>query len=99
MAEGEAEAAGEADSEAAGEGDAAGFFLLNLEAGEAVTEEVLVFLPVFVLVFPGRVGVVDVVVIDSSFFWDWQPMNAAIVSAVIRDKTGVFIRLVKLNER
>ena len=68
--------------------------MLNLEAGEAVTEEVLVFLPVCVLVVPGRrVWVVDVAV---SFFWDWQPRKAVSVSAMIKDKTDVFI-VVKLN--
>jgi len=36
--------------------------------------------------------VVDgVVVAASSFFWLWQPRNAVKVSAVIKDKTDVFI--------
>jgi hypothetical protein len=40
----------------------------------------------------------DVVVAASSFFCDWQPRNAVNASAVIKDKTGVFIYKVKLNE-
>jgi len=36
--------------------------------------------------------VVDAVVVAaSSFFWDWQPRNAVNISAVIKDKTDVFI--------
>ena len=46
---------------------------------------------------PWVVAVVDVAEV-SSFFWVWQPKKAASVSAVIKDKTDVFIELVKLNE-
>lgn len=42
--------------------------------------------------------VAPVVAVVSSFFWLWQPRNAASVNAVIKDKTDVFIGLVKLNE-
>ena len=41
---------------------------------------------------------VDVVIEASSFFCVWQPRKAVNVSAVIKDKTDVFIVLVKLNE-
>ena len=34
-----------------------------------------------------------VVVAVSSFFWDWQPRNAVNVTAMIKDKTDVFIGL------
>ena len=44
------------------------------------------------------VVVAPVDIVDSSFFCDWQPRKAASVNAVIKDKTGVFIGLVKLNE-
>jgi hypothetical protein len=88
---------GEADS--LGEGEASAFFfLLNLEDGEVVAEVVLVFFPVFVLVDPARVAVGAVVPIVSSFFWAWQPTNAAIATAVIKVKTDVFIGVIKLNE-
>ena len=76
-------------------GDAAGD--ASVEADVEVFFVVEVFLAevevAWVVVAP-----VDVVAAASSFFWDWQPKNAAIASAVINVKTGVFIGLVKLNE-
>lgn len=70
-------------------------------AGEASVEaEVDVFLVVVLfLVVDAPWVVVEVeAAIGSSFFWAWQPANAVIVTAVIKAKTDVFIRLVKLNE-
>ena len=95
MAEGEAE--GEADS------SAAAFFFVVFFAdavGDASVEADVFFV---VEVFLAEVEVAWVVVapvdvVASSFFWLWQPRNAASVSAVIKDKTDVFIGLVKLNE-
>ena len=55
-------------------------------------EAVLFFVVVALVVVP-----VDVAVV-SSFFWVWQPRNAANISAVIKDKTDVFIGLVKLTK-
>jgi len=40
----------------------------------------------------------DVVVAASSFLWVWQPRNAVNVSAVIKDKTDVFIVWLSLTE-
>jgi hypothetical protein len=84
---------GEADS--LGEGDASAFFLVVFfAAGDASAEvEVDVFLVVelfFVVEAPWVVVAVEVVA-ASSFFWDWQPTNAAIATAVIKVKTNVFI--------
>jgi hypothetical protein len=63
-------------------------------AGEASAEaEVDVFLVVelfFVVDAPWVVVEVEVGG-ASSFFWAWQPTNAAIVTAVIKAKTDVFI--------
>ena len=66
--------------------------------GDASVEADVFFVVDFFVVDAAWVVVpVDVIEV-SSFFWDWQPRKAAIVSAVIKDKTGVFIGLVKLNE-
>ena len=65
--------------------------------GDGFAFEPEVFLPV-VDVACVVVALVDVVAVASSFFWDWQPRNTAIVSTVIKDKTDVFIGLVKLNK-
>jgi hypothetical protein len=86
---------GEADS--LGEGDASAFFLVVFfAAGDASAEaEVDVFLVVelfFVVDAPWVVAEVEVAC-GSSFFWAWQPANAAIVTAVIKAKTDVFIRV------
>jgi hypothetical protein len=67
--------------------------------GDASVEADVFFVVDFLLVVDAAWVVVPVDVIAvSSFFWDWQPRKAAIVSTVIKDKTGVFIELVKLNE-
>ena len=94
VAEGDAE--GEADS------SAAAFFLVVVffAAGDASVEAVVDFLvvvPVFFVVVALVVVPVEVAVV-SSFFWVWQPRNAVSISAVIKDKTDVFIGLVKLNK-
>ena len=74
------------------------FFAAADADGDASVEADVFFVVVFLLVVDAA-WVVPVDVIEvSSFFWDWQPRKAAIVSAVIKDKTGVFIELVKLNE-
>jgi len=68
-------------------------------AGDASAEADVFFVVDFLLVVDAAWVVVPVDVIAvSSFFWDWQPRKAATVSMVIKDKTGVFIELVKLNE-
>ena len=69
-------------------------------AGDASVEAVVDFLVVelFFVVVALAVVPVDVAVV-SSFFWVWQPRNAVNISAVIKDKTDVFIGLVQLNER
>jgi hypothetical protein len=77
--------AGDAEAEASAEADV--FFEVV-----AVPLAVLFFVVVALVVVP-----VDVAVV-SSFFWVWQPRNAVNISAVIKDKTDVFIGLVQLNE-
>jgi len=68
-------------------------------AGDASVEADAFFVVDFLLLVDAAWVVAPVDVIEvSSFFWDWQPRKAASVSAVIKDKTGVFIELVKLNE-
>jgi hypothetical protein len=59
-------------------------------AGDASVEAVdFLVVPVFFVVVA---LVVDAVVVAaSSFFWVWQPRNAVNISAVIKDKTDVFI--------
>ncbi len=79
---------GEAEASAEVEVDAEVFFVV--EVFLAVVDAPWVDVP-WVVVAP-----VDIVV--SSFFCDWQPRKAASASAVIKDKTGVFIGLVKLNK-
>ena len=67
-------------------------------AGDASVEaEVFLVVDFLLVVDAAWVVPVDVIAV-SSFFWDWQPRKAATVSMVIKDKTGVFIELVKLNE-
>ena len=67
--------------------------------GDASVEADVFFVVDFFFVVDAAWVVAPVDVIEvSSFFWDWQPRKAASVSAVIKDKTGVFIELVKLNE-
>jgi len=90
----EGEAVGEADSSAA-----AFFFVVFFAAGDASVEAEVFFVVDFLLVVDAAWVVAPVDVIEvSSFFCDWQPRKAATVSMVIKDKTGVFIELVKLNE-
>ena len=62
-------------------------------AGEASLEAelVLFFVVEVFLAVPFVVDVEDVVVAASSFFCVWQPRKAVSVSAVIKDKTDVFI--------
>ena len=70
-------------------------------AGEASVEaavELFLVVEVFFVDAALVVVPVDVVVAASSFFWVWQPKSAVTASAVIKDKTDVFIGLVKLNE-
>ena len=70
-------------------------------AGEASVEaavELFLVVAVFFVVVALVVAPVDVVLAASSFFWVWQPKSAVTASAVIKDKTDVFIGLVKLNE-
>jgi hypothetical protein len=75
------------------------FFAAADADGDASVEADVFFVVDFLLVVDAAWVVVPVDVIAvSSFFWDWQPRKAAIVSTVIKDKTGVFIGLVKLNE-
>ena len=71
--------------------------LFNLEDGDAVAEVVLVFLPVFVLVVPARVVVVEEAM-GSSFFCAHELRNAKVASAMTKVKTDVFIGVVKLIE-
>lgn len=59
----------------------------------------VVELELFLVVEVPCVVVAVVVACGFSFFWAWQPTNAATASAVIKVKTDVFIELVKLNER
>jgi len=94
----EGEAVGEADSSAA-----AFFFVVFFAAadadGDASVEADVFFVVDFLLVVDAAWVVVPVDVIAvSSFFWDWQPRKTPSVSTVIKDKTGVFIELVKLNK-
>ena len=75
-------------------------FFAGDAAGEASVEAV-VFFEVEAVLFFAVVALVVVpvdVAVVSSFFWVWQPRNAVNISAVIKDKTDVFIGLVKLNE-
>ena len=65
--------------------------MFNLEDGEAVAEVVLVFLPVPVLVVPGRVVVAVEEAIVSSFFCAHEPKNATAARAVIKVTRDVFI--------
>ena len=69
--------------------------LFFAEGDASVEADVEVFFAVevfFVVDAPWVVVVpVDVVVAASSFFWVSQPRNAVNVSAVIKDKTDVFI--------
>ena len=74
---------GDADGDASVEADAEAFFVVEL------------FLAV---VDVACVVVAPEDVVASSFFCDWQPRKAASVSTVIKDKTGVFIGLVKLHQ-
>jgi hypothetical protein len=67
---------GEADGDASVEADSEVFFVVEV---------------FFLLVVDAPWVVVAPVDVVSSFFCDWQPKKAAIVSAVIKDKTGVFI--------
>ena len=75
------------------------FFVADA-VGDASVEAAVFFV---VVVFLAEVDVAWVVVapvdvIFSSFFCDWQPRKAVSISTVIKDKTDVFIGLVKLNE-
>jgi hypothetical protein len=81
--------AGDAEAEASAEVEVDAEVFFVVEVFLAVVDLPWVDVP-WVVVAP-----VDIVV--SSFFCDWQPRKAASVSAVIKDKTGVFIGLVKLN--
>lgn len=95
----EGEAVGEADSSAAAFFFVVVFFVADA-AGDASVEAAVFFV---VVVFLAEVDVAWVVVapvdvIFSSFFCDWQPRKAVSISTVIKDKTDVFIGLVKLNE-
>jgi hypothetical protein len=76
------------------------FFAGDAEASAEAEVEVD-FLVEAVLFFEVEVPLVVVpvdVAVVSSFFWVWQPRNAVSVSAVIKDKTDVFIGLVKLTK-
>jgi hypothetical protein len=68
-------------------------FFAEGDASVEVVDEDFFELEVFFVVVPVPwvVAVVEVAVVASSFFWLWQPRNAASVSAVIKDKTDVFI--------
>lgn len=95
----EGEAVGEADSSAAAFFFVVVFFVADA-AGDASVEAAVFFV---VVVFLAEVEVAWVVVapvdvVASSFFCDWQPRKAVSISTVIKDKTDVFIGLVKLNE-
>lgn len=72
--------------------------------GEASVSPVAFFLVVFFAEADGEASVeaevdvawvvvapVDVVAVASSFFWLWQPRNAASVSPMIKEKIDVFI--------
>jgi len=75
--------------------------VLFFAAGEAEDEaEVELFLVVEVELFfvPLVVDAEDVVVAASSFFCVWQPRKAVNVSAVIKDKTDVFIVWLSLTK-
>ena len=75
--------------------------MLFFAAGEAEDEaEVELFLVVEVELFfvPLVVDAEDVVVAASSFFCVWQPRKAVNVSAVIKDKTDVFIVWLSLTK-
>jgi hypothetical protein len=99
VAEGEAE--GEADSSAAAFFFAVFFGDAEADASAEADAEVFFVVELFLAVVEVPcvvVAPVDVVAVASSFFWLWQPRKAASVSAVIKDKTDVFIGLVKLNE-
>jgi len=76
------------------------FFAGDAEAeASAEADEVFFVVEVFLAVVDvAWVVVAPVDAVASSFFCDWQPRKAVIVSTVIKDKTGVFIGLVKLNE-
>ena len=76
------------------------FFAGDAEAeASAEVDEVFFVVEVFLAVVDvAWVVVAPVDAVASSFFCDWQPRKAVIVSTVIKDKTGVFIGLVKLNE-
>ena len=65
--------------------------MLFLAAGDASDEAVLfLVVELFFVVEAALVGDA-VVVAASSFFWVWHPRNAVSISAVIKDKTDVFI--------
>ena len=75
-------------------------FFAGDAAGEASVEAV-VFFEVEAVLFFAVVALVVVpvdVAVVSSFFWVWQPRNAVNTSAVIKDKTDVFIGLLSLTK-
>jgi hypothetical protein len=95
----EGEAVGEADSSAAAFFFAVFFGDADGDASVDADAEVFFVVELFLAeVDVAWVVVAPVDVVASSFFCDWQPRKAASVNAVIKDKTGVFIGLVKLNE-
>ena len=71
------------------------FFAGDAEAEAAVELFLVVEVELFFDV--ALVEAAVVVVSAVSFFWVWQPRNAVSVSAVIKDKTDVFI-VVKLTK-
>ncbi len=73
-------------------------FFGDADGDASALADVEVFFVVEVFLAEVDVACVVVVAAGSSFFWVWQPKKAASVSAVIKDKTVVFIGLVKLNE-
>ena len=99
VAEGEAE--GEADSSAAGVAFFFAVFFGDADGDASVEADVEVFFAVELFLAEVDVPCVVVAPVDvvaSSFFCDWQPRKAVSINTVIKDKTGVFIGLVKLNE-
>lgn len=95
----EGEAVGEADSSAAAFFFAVFFGDADGDASVDADAEVFFVVELFLAeVDVAWVVVAPVDVVASSFFCDWQPRKAVSISTVIKDKTGVFIGLVKLNE-
>lgn len=74
------------------------FFAAGEAEDEAEVELFFLVLEVELFFVPLVVDAEDVVICVSSFFCVWQPRKAVNVSAVIKDKTDVFIVWLSLTK-